>query len=85
MKQDKQTYVEFAREKENLFDGWYLSQKANSKEQLQQLVLLEELKNCLLESVCLYLNEQKAATSDQAAIHADEFALTHRRWTGLLP
>ena len=28
--------------------------------------------------VCVYLNEQKAVTSDQAALLAEEFVLTHK-------
>ncbi len=49
-----------------------------SKEQLRQLILLEEFKNCLPEVVSVYLNEQKAITLEQAAILADEFVLTHK-------
>lgn len=59
MTQDKQTCVEFAREKENLFDWWRLSQKVDSTEQLRQLILLDRLldfMNCKLEAVCAYLN-----------------------------
>ena len=61
-----------------MFNRWCLSRKADSKEQLQQLMLLEEFKNCLPEAVCVYLNEQKAVTSDQAALLAEEFVLTHK-------
>lgn len=47
------------------------------------------------ESVCLHLNEQKAAILDRVAVLADEFAVTHKvsfvvyhqrgRGTGLFP
>lgn len=40
-KGERQTYVEFAREKETLIDHWHTSQKVETKE---QLILLEELK-----------------------------------------
>lgn len=72
------TYVEFAKQKENLFDRWCTSQKVESKEHLRPLILLEEFKNCLPEVVSVYLNEQKAVTLEQAAILADEFILTHK-------
>ncbi len=40
--------------------------------------MLEDFKNCLPEVVSVYLNEQKSVTLEQAAILADEFALTHK-------
>lgn len=77
-KLDKQTYVEFAKEKEALFSRWCKSQKAETKEDLQQLILLEEFKNCLPDVICTYINEQKVSTLDRAAVLADEFTLTHK-------
>ena len=41
-------------------------------------VLLEEFKSCVPERTVVYLNEQKVSTLRQAAILADEFALTHK-------
>jgi len=73
-----ETYVEFAKQKENLFDRWCMSQKVESKEHLRQIILLEEFKNCLPDVVSVYLNEQKAVTLEQAAILADEFVLIHK-------
>ena len=47
-KQDNQTYVEFAREKETLFDRWCTSKEVgNHFEKLKQLVLVEEIKRCV--------------------------------------
>lgn len=77
-KLDEQTYVDFAKEKETSFNSWCKSQKAETKEDLKQLVLLEEFKNCLPKAVCIYLNEQKVTTLDKAAVLADEFELTHK-------
>ena len=43
-KYKSQTYVEFAREKEDLFDKWLTSKKVeNNFDKLRQLLLLEEL------------------------------------------
>ena len=53
-KLDKQTYVDFAKEKEALFSRWCKSQKAETKEDLKQLILLEEFKNCLPDVICIY-------------------------------
>ena len=75
-KLDEQTYVEFAREKEISFSSWCKSQEAETKEDLRQLVLLEDLKNCLLVAVCTYLNQQEVSTLDEAAVLADKFVLT---------
>ncbi len=50
--------MEFAREKEGLFDRWCVSQKVESRKDLKQLILLEDFKN-LPEAVAVYLNEQK--------------------------
>ena len=45
---DSQTYVEFAREKEDLFDKWLTSKKTdNNFDNLRQLMLLEEFKQCV--------------------------------------
>ncbi|VDI50481.1 Hypothetical predicted protein [Mytilus galloprovincialis] len=45
---DSQTYVEFAREKEDLCDKWFTSKKTdNNFKNLKQLMLLEEFKQCV--------------------------------------
>lgn len=75
---EKQTYVEFAREKEIMFTRWCQSQKVENLDQLRELILVEEFKNCVPASVSTYLNEQKALTIADAAVLADEFVLTHR-------
>ncbi|XP_041966835.1 uncharacterized protein LOC121724378 [Alosa sapidissima] len=77
-KTEQLTFVEFAREKESVFDRWCTSQRAHTKEQIRELLLLEEFKNCVPETVATYLNDQKVTTLSQAAVCADEFVLTHR-------
>ncbi|KAI7790505.1 hypothetical protein IRJ41_012050 [Triplophysa rosa] len=67
MKPDRCSYLEFSREKENMFDRWCISVKVTTKEQLRELILLEEFKRC-----------QKASKVSDAALMADEFVLTHR-------
>uniref|UniRef100_A0A8C6PMF9 SCAN box domain-containing protein n=1 Tax=Nothobranchius furzeri TaxID=105023 RepID=A0A8C6PMF9_NOTFU len=73
-----QTFVEFAREKEMLFDRWCQASKATDFNSLRELMLLEEFKNCVPERTALYLNEQKVNVLQEAAVLADEFALTHK-------
>ena len=78
-KTDSQTYVEFARSKETLFDRWCVSKEVQKDfDKLRQLVLMEEFKNCLPTDIKTYLDEQKIDTLHQAATRADDYALTHK-------
>ena len=78
-KVDKQTYAEFAREKEALLDRWCASKEvAKDFEKLRQLVLIEEFKACVPTNVKTYIDEQKATTLHQAAVLADDYSLTHK-------
>uniref|UniRef100_A0AAY4DAZ5 SCAN box domain-containing protein n=1 Tax=Denticeps clupeoides TaxID=299321 RepID=A0AAY4DAZ5_9TELE len=58
-KNDRITYVEFAHEKENLFDRWCTSEHVTSREQLRELVLLEEFKNCVPDAVATYQHDRQ--------------------------
>ena len=78
-KSREQTYVEFAQEKQTLFDRWCGSKEINGNfEKLQQLILVEEFKDCLPTDIKTYLDEQKVDNLHQAATRADDYALTHR-------
>lgn len=77
-KSQNQTYSDFAREKSLLLDRWCSACKTSNFTTLRELVLLEEFKNCLHEDLIVYLNEQKVTTLQEAAVLADEFALTHK-------
>ena len=77
-KADRQTYVEFAREKKLFFTRWCAAQNVTDYAQLCQLMLLEEFKDCLPEVVAMYISEQRATTMERAAVLADEYALTHK-------
>ncbi|XP_058606599.1 uncharacterized protein LOC131523953 isoform X2 [Onychostoma macrolepis] len=79
-KTSRQTYVEFGREKRALFEKWCLSSKTDSFEQLCELVLLEDFKKSIPEKVVQHLNEQKVIALAEAAVSADEFVLTHRKF-----
>ena len=76
---DKQTYIEFARDKEALFDRWCTSKEvAKDFEKLRQLILLEEFKSCLPSNIKTYVDEQMADSLQQAAVLADDYSLTHQ-------
>ncbi|XP_062586991.1 uncharacterized protein LOC134248592 [Saccostrea cucullata] len=76
---NEQTHVEFAREKQNMFERWCTSKNVGSNfERLKQVILIEEFKNCIQPEIRTYLDEQKVETLEQAATAADDYALTHK-------
>lgn len=77
-KQGYQTYIEFAREKEAHIDRWCTSNKVDDFDQLRQLVLMEDFKNCFPERVSTYLNEEKVSDVFKAAVLVDEYVLTQK-------
>ena len=78
-KETDKTHVEFAREKERLFDRWCMSEKIDGKfENLKEMILLEEFKNCVHPSIKNHITEHKAQTLQKASEMADEFFLSHR-------
>ena len=78
-KEHDQTYVEFARTKEQLFDRWCSSKKVGSDHaKLRQLMLVEEFKRCINSDVKAFLNEREVENLETAARLADDYALTHK-------
>ncbi|XP_077954043.1 uncharacterized protein LOC144391290 [Gasterosteus aculeatus] len=77
-KSSNKTFVEFARDKESLFDRWCAASKASTYATLRELTLLEDFKSHLPDDIVVHLNEQKVATVAHAAVMADEYALTHK-------
>ena len=59
-KDSNQTHVEFARNKEQLFDRWCCSKKIDQNyDKLRQFVLVEEFKRCIQSDVKTFLDENK--------------------------
>ena len=59
-KQESQTHVEFAHEKEVYFDRWCNSREVGTDfEKLRQVILIEEFKRCVRDDIKTYLDEQK--------------------------
>lgn len=75
---ERQTYVEFAREKEDLFDRWVRAKKIDDYEKLRQLILIEEFKQCVPNETRMYLEDKNINTINEAAVMADTHRLTHR-------
>ena len=79
LKYDSKTHVEFAREKENLFNRWCHSKEIGQDfKKLKQMVLLEEFKDKVRPDIRSHLDEQKVEELEKAAIMADNYALTHK-------
>ena len=79
LKYDSKTHVEFAREKENLFNRWCHSKEIGQDfKKLKQMVLLEEFKDKVPPDIRSHLDEQKVEDLEKAAIMADDYALTHK-------
>ena len=76
-KQESQTHVEFAHEKEVYFDRWWNSREVGTDfEKLRQVILIEEFKRCVRDDIKTYLDEQKVENLAKAAAYADDYALT---------
>ena len=79
LKYDSKTHVEFAREKENLFNRWCHSKEIGQDfKKLKQMVLLEEIKDKVRPDIRSHLDEQKVEELEKAAIMADDYTLTHK-------
>lgn len=77
-KVEGQTFIEFARQKEVLFDRWCRAKNVNSFEKLRQLVLVEDFKRCTFNDLKTYLDEKQVSSLPKAAQLADEYVLTHK-------
>ena len=78
-KDSNQTHVEFARNKEQLFDRWCCAKKIDQNyDKLRQLVLVEEFKHYIQSDVKTFLDEKQVETLEEAARLADDYYLTHK-------
>ncbi|VDI67738.1 Hypothetical predicted protein [Mytilus galloprovincialis] len=77
---DSQTYVEFVREKEDLFNKLLTSKKTdNNFDNLRQLMLLEEFKQCVNLDLKTHLDDKTVGTIHDAAVISDNYTLSHKR------
>ena len=69
LKYDSKTHVEFAREKENLFNRWcHFKEIGQDFKKLKQMVLLEEFKDKVRPDIRPHLDEQKVEELEKAAM-----------------
>ncbi|XP_068213397.1 uncharacterized protein [Palaemon carinicauda] len=77
-KHPSQSFVEFARVKENQFDDWIKSYQVVSFASLREMLPLEEFKKACSKELRVHLEEVKVVNVSNAAQLADEYVLTHR-------
>ena len=78
-KSEGQTFVEYARDKEVLFDRWCASREVvDDFENLKQLIIVEEFERCIHNDIRTHLDESNVTDLRAAAIKADDYALTHK-------
>ncbi|XP_068229464.1 uncharacterized protein [Palaemon carinicauda] len=77
-KHPAQSFVEFARIKEEQFDDWLESRQVVNFAALRELLLHEEFKKACSRELRVHLEEIKASRLSNAAHIADEYELTHR-------
>ena len=78
-KQESQTHVEFAHEKEVYFNRWCNSREMGTDfEKLRQVILIEEFKRCVCDDIKTYLDEHKVENFAKAAAYVDDYAVTHK-------
>ena len=74
-----ETHVEFVRNKERLFDKWVKAKNVcGDYEKFRQLMLLEEIKQCIHPDIQLFLDDQEIGDIYGAADKADYYSLTHK-------
>ncbi|XP_066938884.1 uncharacterized protein [Macrobrachium rosenbergii] len=78
-KASDETYSEFARCKERLFEDWCNSRKVGNMQDMRELILLEEFKNCVPKDLKAHLEETQVETLKVAARTSDEYSLTHKK------
>ncbi|XP_071959881.1 uncharacterized protein [Antedon mediterranea] len=74
-----QTFTEYARKKQILFDRWCSSEGVKGEfGKLRELMLVEEFKSCSPTEVRTHLEEQKVDNLMKAASVADNYVLRHK-------
>lgn len=81
-KADKQTHLEYARDLTSHFTRWCSALKVDNFDDLCNLMVLEQFKNSIPESIAQHISDQKVRNVTDAAALADDFVLTHKRSFG---
>ena len=73
-----ETFVDFVHKQERLFKRWLLAEKAETKSDVETLVLMEVFKNTLDKPLKTHLTDLKTRDLMEAARMADKYALSHK-------
>lgn len=80
-KKDEQSYVDFVKEKERLFEKWRKSREADTLEKVTNLILLEDFKNSVPKAVRMHIEDLDIVDAQKAARKADDYAIVHRDYS----
>lgn len=61
-KRERQSHMEVGRELTAHFDRWCAASNVSTLEELRDLILLEQFKNIVTDSIATYINENKPFT-----------------------
>ena len=75
---DSQTHVEYAKEKERLFDKWLRSRDVKEFPELKSLILLEDFKDNIHRDVRVHIDDLDVTDLSEAARKADDYSVTHK-------
>ena len=73
-----QTYAEFVRDLSAHYKRWLTALEVTVFGELCDLMILEQFKNSLTESIATYITERKITTAAEAAVSADKYVLLHK-------
>ena len=79
---EKQTHLEFARDLTGHFARWCSALKVEMFADLSELIVLEQFKNSIPDSIAQYTNDLKVKSVAEAASLADDYVLTHKHSFG---
>ena len=76
-----QTWVEYCKDKERLFEKWTRSRNIGTMSEMKNLILLEEFRNQVPREIRVHLDDLDIQDVQKAAKRADDYAITHRLQT----
>lgn len=77
-KGDKETYVEYVRQKERHFDRWCKSRNVDSYANLKNLIQLEDFRDNLPRAVKAHIDDLDVQNVHKAAERADDYTVIHK-------
>ena len=77
-KQEGQTYTDYVKEKERLFEKWRKSRKVDTFDSLKNLILLEDFKDNVPKQVRIHLDDLEITDVEKAARRVDDYAIVHK-------